>query len=666
VFLSYASQDVQAAQRISDALRAAGIEVWFDQSELRGGEAWDRQIRKQIHDCALFIPVISANAHARVEGYFRLEWKLAIDRSHLMAPDQTFLLPVVIDNTPQTDERIPDRFRELQWSRAPRGQPSAAFVRRVQGLLFPDSARAPTASRPPATPASAIPKSSTAAVASWRRVLVVVVALLAVAFTYLVVDKFWISTRVRPSVAAPSAPAPAAFAPPPHSIAVLPFVNMSGDKRQEYFSDGLTEEILNSLARINELQVSARTSSFSFRGKDVDVSTIAHKLNVASILEGSVRRAGNTVRVTAQLNNAVTGFHLWSQTYDRDLSNVLQLQTEIANAVASALQVTLLGDVAAKIELGGTRNPAAFDAFLRGVKPNTEKRDDLLSAIAAFTEAIRLDPAYALAFAARSGSLNSYAANWATGAAVQEGLAKAGADARRALELAPNSAEAHAALAYFYVGVLDLQHADEEYARARALEPGNSDILQNYGLFATQMGRTEEGLRTLHRAIQLDPLSAGARGTNAYALYLARHYEEAAAAMKRELTPTDHPEDYPALGLVYYALGNFEAARASCSINSEDVDTLVCLSVTNHKLGRLPDAESSLEKFRRLRGDADAYAYSEIYAQWGDTPRSLGWLEKALRLRDTGLILLKTDPLMDPLRKEPRFQAAIRELNFPD
>src|SRR5579862_5496510 len=136
VFLSYASQDAEPAQHICDALRAAGIEVWFDQSELRGGDAWDAAIRKQIKSCALFIPVISANAHARVEGYFRLEWKLAVDRSHLIAPDQAFLLPVAIDGTPQTDERIPDRFRELQWTRLPGGETPASFVERISSLLF--------------------------------------------------------------------------------------------------------------------------------------------------------------------------------------------------------------------------------------------------------------------------------------------------------------------------------------------------------------------------------------------------------------------------------------------------------------------------------------------------------------------------------------------------
>ena len=222
--------------------------------------------------------------------------------------------------------------------------------------------------------------------------LSILIALLLVAGSVL----WWVSrhshegaTAAANTTASPASLA-AAFNPPPHSIAVLPFVNMSGDKEQEYFSDGLTEELLNSLSRINELQVCARTSSFSFKGKDTDLATVARKLNVASVLEGSVRRSGHTIRITAQLNNAVTGFHIWSQTYDRDLSDVLRLQTEIATAVASALKVKLLGDVAVKIELGGTRNPAAFDAYLRGSRLSA--RCTCASLQAAITEYTRGDP----------------------------------------------------------------------------------------------------------------------------------------------------------------------------------------------------------------------------------------------------------------------------------
>jgi TolB-like protein len=240
----------------------------------------------------------------------------------------------------------------------------------------------------------------------------IIAALAAVGVAYPVLDKLWISghSLVVESVTPEAQPAAsrasgtgATFNPPPHSIAVLPFVNMSGDKKQEYFSDGLSEELLNSLSRINELQVAGRTSSFYFKGEHADLATIAHKLNVGAVLEGSVRRSGHAVRITAQLSNAVTGFQLWSQTYDRNLGDVLKLQTEIANAVASGLTATLLGDMSAKIELGGTYDPAAFDAYLHAFQAHMQyDANDEPRSIAAYTEAIRLDPNHALDFAGAS------------------------------------------------------------------------------------------------------------------------------------------------------------------------------------------------------------------------------------------------------------------------
>ena len=217
-----------------------------------------------------------------------------------------------------------------------------------------------------------------------------------------------------PAPAGAAAPSPAplpAFSPPAHSVAVLPFVNMSGDPKQDYFSDGLSEELLNSLTSIRDMHVAARTSSFFFKGKEADLSEIAHKLNVGAVLEGSVRKDGNHVRITAQLINAVTGFHLWSQTYDRDLKDVLKLQTEIASAVTTALQATLLADAAATIELGGTQNPQAFDAYLRGKNPSRDKpgRDAVLASIAALDEAIRLDPTFAKAYASKATSETGFA-----------------------------------------------------------------------------------------------------------------------------------------------------------------------------------------------------------------------------------------------------------------
>jgi hypothetical protein len=251
------------------SLRAVGIEVWFDQSELRGGDAWDAAIRKQIKTCALFVPIISNNTHAREEGYFRFEWKLAVDRSHLMATSKTFLLPVSIDDT-RDDDQVPDKFREVQWTQLPSGAIPPVFVERVSRLLYPErqvtaalvqglgSARA--VAGPARNPAS-----------FWRSTsaLLLMAAALAVPVGYVV--KFTLPQRVtqprRTLAPALESSAPAQPSVGQKSIAVLPFVDMSEKKDQEYFGDGLSEELINLLANTQELQVIARTSSFYFKGK---------------------------------------------------------------------------------------------------------------------------------------------------------------------------------------------------------------------------------------------------------------------------------------------------------------------------------------------------------------------------------------------------------------
>jgi TolB-like protein len=280
VFVSYASQDAVPARRICDALRSVGIDVWFDQSALRGGDAWDASIRRQIKECALFVPIISANTQVREEGYFRLEWKLAVDRSHLMADDRAFLLPVVIDATIDVNARVPEKFREVQWTHLRDGEAATDFAERVRRLF--------SGGESPARPAV-------------------------------------------PARATPSAAAAAAAIESP-SIAVLPFVNMSRDEDNEYFADGLSEELLNVLAKIRGLRVASRTSAFSFKGKVVDIPAVAQKLNVATVLEGSVRKSGKRVRITVQLIQVASDSHLWSETYDRELDDIFAVQDDIAQS----------------------------------------------------------------------------------------------------------------------------------------------------------------------------------------------------------------------------------------------------------------------------------------------------------------------------------------------
>ena len=656
VFLSYASQDAEAAQRICSALRAAGIEVWFDQSELRGGDAWDRQIRQQIHDCRLFVAVISAHTEARDEGYFRREWRLAVERAGDMAEDKPFVVPVTVDNTSERSARVPDSFKHVQWTRLPGGDTPPAFVARIRRLLSPELSPSSAVAAAPG-----VRQPVRASRESKPLLLAIAGVIVLAALAYVVFER--LGTPKHPTASA------ATFAPPPHSIAVLPFVNMSGDKEQEYLSDGLAEELLNSLAEIRELQVAARTSAFSFKGTNTDIATIAYKLNVGAVLEGSVRRSGNTVRITTQLIDAVTGFHLWSHTYDRDLGDVLKLETEIAGAVANALKVSLLGDEAAKIVRGGTRNPAAFDAYLRGRKAYlaAHENEDRQTAIAAYTEAIGLDPNYALAFANRSLALSDYAGN-ASGPAIRESFDKAQGDAREAIALAPDLAEGHLALAfYFEIGALDFTRANEEYERALALVPGNAQVLQLYGHFAVAMNHTEAGIAALRRAIVLDPLNRDSHRTLGRVLYFARQNEEAIGVFRDALVldPED-PASFAFRGVTYYALSDVERARASCESKPDDWRNQWCLAITYNKLGRHADAEAELAKMKAALGDAAAYQYATIYAQWGNVPKALEWLDTALRLRDPGLELLKTDPVLDPLRQEPRFQAVMRKLKLPE
>ena len=679
MFLSYASQDAEAAQRICAALRAAGIEVWFDQSALRGGDVWDQTIRRQIKTCVLFIPVISRHTHERDEGYFRLEWKLAVDRSHLMTSHKAFLLPVVIDDTREDDENVPDRFKDIHWTRLPAGETPPAFIERVRRLVSPEASREAT---PMPQPGGVPPSSATAAMrgrapgsSRAKRALPAIVAVVVVAaLAYFAIDRLWVAKHPGSPPPAAAAVGPTAFAPPPHSIAVLPFINMSGDKEQDYFSDGLTEELLNSLSRINELQVAARTSAFSFKGKDVKIGTIARELNVAAVLEGSVRRSGHTVRITAQLINAVTGFHLWSETYDRDLGDVLKLQSDIANAVAGALKLSLLGDTAAKIELGGTRNAAALDAFLRGSKAywgaftdneTAESEKNRQAAIAGFTEAIRLDPDYALAYANRSIALSGYAGDARGLWPLASTLKKAQADARRAIALTPDLGEGHLALAVVFNDSLNFIAASQEYERALALAPGNARLLRDYGLFAAYMGRAEAGLAAARRSVVLDPLNYLNHLMLGQSLVLARRYDEAVAALTEARTLDPKYVDSNAwLGFAYYALGNFQSARADCE-GADEEGGWFCLAVTYDKLGRHPDAEKMLAKLRASQGDTAATQFAMIYAQWGDTKRALDWLETAMRLHSSDMLSVKTAFPYDPLRKEPRFQAIERELRFP-
>ncbi len=459
------------------------------------------------------------------------------------------------------------------------------------------------------------------------------------------------------------------FSPPPHSLAVLPFVNMSADKQQDYFSDGLSEELLDSLAKVHDLQVAARTSSFSFKGEKVEIADIARKLNVGAILEGSVRRDGNHVRITAQLINALTGFHLWSETYDRDLKNVFALQTEIATAVTGALQATLLPAAAVAINTGGTQNAAALDSYLRG---KTLVRDDFTqqreeAALAAFESAIQLDPKFAKAYASFAMENVSYSNNFVPEAELPNYAKRARSAALKAVELAPDLGESHLAMGYVLERIdLDFVGATREYARAQELSPNDADVLARSGGFYMESGQRDRGLANSRRALALDPLNARISAYTASFTESIGEFAEATKEIDHALALNPNNGIAPTLrGIMALDQGDPERAIAICKVAPAIWQSQLCLALSYDKVHMRSEADAQIAAMLASLGNACAFQFAEIYAQRGDIPKALEWLETAYRLRDPGLISLKTDRWLEPLRQEPRYLALTRKL-FPE
>jgi TolB-like protein/Flp pilus assembly protein TadD len=570
VFLSYASQDTKAARRICESLRAAGLEVWFDQNELVGGDAWDQKIRGQIKACALFVPLISAESQARREGYFRLEWKLAAQRTHTIADGTPFLLPVVIDATRDAEALAPEEFRTVQWTRLPAGETSAAFVARVKQLLGPADpvvgarlVRAQEDGRGQATPLP--PKRSTF---PWTIAALAVVVLGLVAFIALRPAAKETPATPAKSVAETKVAASSTSVAPQvdaKSIAVLPFVNRSAEKADEFFTDGIHEDILTNLAHIRELHVVSRTSVMDYRGTAKKIPQIARELNVAFILEGSVQRAGNKVRVTGQLIRAANDEHVWAESYDRDLSDVFAIQSELAQKIAGALQATLSPAEQKLIAKRPTENSAAYDAFLkgRGVRAGMVIGPALQEQEAAFQRAVDLDSKFSLAW----GELAVVHALFASTGLDQTParVAKADAAMAKALALEPESPEVLRLLGRY----ADAAHND--FPRAIAALEKLTRLQPNDGLSWAELAGVERdrydwspALVHARKATQLEPASVGF-ANQLVSFYIAtRHGDEALAEQRRVLAlrPGDIEQARKLAVLVFQATGDPKPAEA--------------------------------------------------------------------------------------------------------
>jgi TolB-like protein len=664
VFLSYASEDAAAAQRICTALRAAGIEVWFDQNALRGGDAWDATIRNQIKNCVLFIPVISNNTRIRDEGYFRLEWKLAVDRSHLMATDKTFLLPVVIDDTHDADARVPDRFREIHWTRLPDGSAPYAFAERVSQLLATTS----SVTQPPErTSASSSPAVRPRGFSARTQATALVVVLVVIAITGSAIAWYTRSARIG-NAASMSGPT-AASASPEHrtglenSIAVLPFIDMSEQKDQEYFSDGLAEELLDQLTKIPGLHVIARTSSFSFKDKNEDIPTIAKKLNVNNILEGSVRKSGNRLRVTTQLIRADSGEDLWSETYDRQLKDVFQVQDEIANAVVTALKLKLApGEQRSMAHR--TSSVEAYNQFLLGRQFYARSRlEDLGRAAAAYRSATDLDPHFAAAYAELAVVMATLSDRSMDPAEFTQALALA----EKAVALAPDEADGYAVRGFLRRYSWDWTGARSDLDKALSIDPGDSTVQLRYSSLMASLNRGAEAIAAGKRATDLDPLSTLAWVSLAQRYIVARQFAAAHDALNRALNiQPDSTYSLYALGTLKLLENNAADALTTFRQINDDVSRVIGIAMAEHMLYHPNESKLALDSLIAKYAHGAAYQIAQIYAWRGEKDNALDWLQRAYQQRDGGLQQIKGDVFLASLRSDERFIAILKGMKLPE
>jgi TolB-like protein/Tfp pilus assembly protein PilF len=623
VFLSYASQDADAARRLCDALRAAGVEVWFDQSELRGGDAWDASIRKQVKECALFVPIVSASTQAREEGYFRREWNLAVQRMLDMADDKAFLMPVVIDATGEREAKVPERFRERQWSRITDAEGATAFAHRVRQVFGgqPDPA--------PRTPAAA--------------------------------------QAVAQSAGKPDETP---------SIAVLAFANRSASADDEYFSDGLADELLTLLAKLRGLRVAARTSAFSFKGKSATVGEIGRALGVATVLEGSVRKSGNRVRVSVQLVKVADGYQLWSETYDRTLDDIFGVQEDIAQSVVKELREALMsGGEAAAME-GKVREALAAAAEARSESIEAHRLllqarflfyrhggDDLVQAIAYLRQALAIDPQFGQAWALLSRALAHAAAFGA--APVVPANEEALACAKRALEIAPQLAEAYVALCEHH-GMYSWKFplAREAIGRALELAPADADVVSTAAMILTITGRFDESLEQNLRAVALDPLNSRCYANLGRNYATTKRYPEAEAAYRKalELSPDGVPYRF-LLSVTIAAQGRVDEGLAEIAREKADWARLFGGSWIHYRKGDFAVADRLRDELTRVHADDSAYQVAMLHAQRGDADGAFAWLERAYAQRDAGLTGM-LHWVFEPIHGDPRWKPFLTKMGL--
>ena len=525
-----------------------------------------------------------------------------------------------------------------------------------------------------------VPRAESIAPQTARRMDRMIIVVLVLALGYFAFDKFVLNQR-RETASVTAGPK---SVPHEKSVAVLAFANLSDDKGSEYFSDGISEELLTVLQKIPGLHVAARTSAFSFKGTNATAQEIGQKLGVARLVEGSVRKAGEIVRIAARLTQADTGEQLWSENYTRDLKDVFAVQTELAHTIVGQLSGQLTGggvDPAAEAaiqaqvkaaEKGGTKNVEAHQHYLQGrFYANRGSEKGAGEALAEYQRAVELDPSFALAWAGLAQTHVWYcgvspSAIGRTG--FDDHLARAREAAARALAIEPNLPEALLARAKIQLNFdFDWNGAAETVRSALALAPADPAAVTAAGTLALARGDSTRAIELYRRAVALDPVNPGARSWLAFNLAVTGRFAEARAEYPRvvELLPAA-PWSHAGLGLSFLLEGKFEEAAVEAQDDAAEWAGLLVVAMARWSQKRIPQADAALARLTDGFADVAAYNVAEVYAYRGDKDRAFEWLERARRQRDGGLGFMLCDPFLVNLRKDPRWNGFVRTMGLAD
>jgi adenylate cyclase len=659
-FISYASPDIAVANAVVAALESHGIRCWVAPRDVTPGALYADEIIRSINKVRAFVLVLSANAVASPHVGKEVERASSKRRP---------IITLKVDSTSLTTA-LEYFLSESQWVDVQHDGTEAAFaklVAAVQRQLTPTSSEGDRAQIMPATH-----ERHTAVVRPtrrWVRRSLATGAVIAVIVAFSFLDKPGLSKRSarQPAVVSTtSTPALVTLEMPEKSVAVLPFVDMSQTHDQEYFSDGLSEELIDMLAKVPELRVPARTSSFFFKGKQVTVVDIARQLGVAHLLEGSVRKSGNRLRVTAQLIRADNGYHLWSETYDRQLDDVFKVQDEIATAVVSALKVSLLESSITKS--AGTENIEAYNFYLqaRSIYLRANTQSDYQNVVEYLHRALLVDPKFANAWASLSIALAVGVESFNFPA--KPTLDEARDAARRAIELNPKLAEARTALArLLMIDELDIRGGGAALQQALQLDGKNSLALALSSDLAAQKGDFEKAIELVSKSIAVDPVNPIRYRDLAWTLFFARKYDDALIASRRllDLKPGD-PSVPNLIALVALATG--DPARALAEIDGDALlsKSCGCRVLALDALGRNAEADAALTALQKSHANDNAYDIGIIYANRGDLDHAFTWFDRAYNQRESEMGMIKVNPLLKNAQADPRFSKLLQKMDLLD